>query len=387
MDVKSLILVGLASYFAVVMRNIPTSIFRVISYMMSWEVMSTSAQSSNYKSISNWIMDNTKSKAVMRRSKLSEEWDNNTKVSVRVLGLGTFYEWTNGTLLIYRHHKEETKGFEPQYEIRVVMMGRCASEKYSKLISRLMDSTPHGKIRIVDGYDDKLVDSRSIDTVFSKSKDYIVDSIDKWLGSREMYTKFGKTHKLGMLLYGPPGTGKTSMARALATKYKRDIVILDPQKISSSSVSAICTNIPSGSMVLIEEIDTIVAQRDLIIKEDVSAEPGELPSEKPKDNDNKFNDPIYKLLNVLDGVMSPSDVIFVATTNHIDKIDPALLRVGRFDIKIHMGLFDEEDVIGMCIDNNIDPIRCKDMTYPATPCEVQNKLMEMAYNDEYSKKM
>ena len=42
------------------------------------------------------------------------------------------------------------------------------------------------------------------------------------------------------------------------------------------------------------------------------------------------------LLNVLDGTMAPENFIFVMTTNHIDKLDPALIRPGRMDINIEL---------------------------------------------------
>jgi chaperone BCS1 len=45
---------------------------------------------------------------------------------------------------------------------------------------------------------------------------------------------------------------------------------------------------------------------------------------------------LQEFLQFLDGINSPSNVIFVATTNHIDHIDPALLRKGRFDLKYEM---------------------------------------------------
>jgi SpoVK/Ycf46/Vps4 family AAA+-type ATPase len=41
-------------------------------------------------------------------------------------------------------------------------------------------------------------------------------------------------------------------------------------------------------------------------------------------------------LNLLQGTITPDGLVFIATTNHLDKLDPAFYRDGRFDIKIHM---------------------------------------------------
>jgi SpoVK/Ycf46/Vps4 family AAA+-type ATPase len=43
------------------------------------------------------------------------------------------------------------------------------------------------------------------------------------------------------------------------------------------------------------------------------------------------------LLNVLDGFAAPTGVLFVMTTNHVEKLDPALLRPGRIDYKLYLG--------------------------------------------------
>ena len=67
---------------------------------------------------------------------------------------------------------------------------------------------------------------------------------------------------------------------------------------------------------IIEEIDTIVNSRQ-------NKELGE-----------KEKVILSELLNFLDGPSSPDSCIIIATTNHIEKLDPAIIRSGRFDIKI-----------------------------------------------------
>jgi SpoVK/Ycf46/Vps4 family AAA+-type ATPase len=50
------------------------------------------------------------------------------------------------------------------------------------------------------------------------------------------------------------------------------------------------------------------------------------------------------ILTVLDGVNEHRGRVIIATTNHLDKIDPALMRAGRFDLKINLGKFNCEEI-------------------------------------------
>ena len=74
------------------------------------------------------------------------------------------------------------------------------------------------------------------------------------------------------------------------------------------------------SVVVLEDIDVLVSKRDNSV---TSAD---------KEN-------FQALLQLLDGINSCKKTIFLATTNYIDRLDPALIRDGRFDIKIEMKKF------------------------------------------------
>ena len=127
----------------------------------------------------------------------------------------------------------------------------------------------------------------------------------------------------GILLYGPPGTGKTYISKALANKLNLNIISLKGSDILSKyhgeSTSIIRSyfekaNLLSPSMILIDEIDAIAPTRN---------------------NTNKHSSQIVnELLSNLDGFDQLTDILVVGTTNRIDIIDSALLRSGRFDIKI-----------------------------------------------------
>lgn len=139
----------------------------------------------------------------------------------------------------------------------------------------------------------------------------------------------------GIILYGPPGNGKTLLARNLAKK-------LGCHSFQKTSASALANKYYGETesnlrelfkhepgkmhMVVLDEIDSIC------------------PIRKSNSIDGKFYTSITnQLLELMDGIDgNDPDVIVVGTTNNLDSIDPAILRPGRFDLKIDIGHPDEE---------------------------------------------
>lgn len=137
----------------------------------------------------------------------------------------------------------------------------------------------------------------------------------------------GIRHKGGIMLSGEPGCGKTSTIMAIATYLGKDIYYMDLGKIKTNNELKLCIDAiksnNNGAVIIFEDIDCMTN----ICFENVNV----------IDNNIK-NDALSLsfLLNVLDGTLSPEDVIFIMTTNHIEKIDPALIRPGRMDLSIEI---------------------------------------------------
>lgn len=84
------------------------------------------------------------------------------------------------------------------------------------------------------------------------------------------------------------------------------------------------------------------------------------------------------LLQLLDGINSCNKTIFLATTNYIDRLDPALIRDGRFDIKIEMKNFDYDEAVEMCNKFNVDSeVVFRDEQFPINPAYLQNKIVTL----------
>src|SRR5690606_10076274 len=132
--------------------------------------------------------------------------------------------------------------------------------------------------------------------------------------------------KTGILLYGEPGTGKTSIAKAIASQLNAVLLSLDMNLISDTNIETIMRDgmLYKKLVVLLEDIDCIMGHR----------EDGTM-TEKEKAA-------LNKTLQLLDGVNSYSNTVFVATTNHIEQLDEALTRDGRFDIKMEIPPLNKE---------------------------------------------
>lgn len=167
---------------------------------------------------------------------------------------------------------------------------------------------------------------------------------------------------LGLLLYGEGGTGKTSLIKIIANKTKRHIINIKLSNIKDlKELMSIFFNINIKNS---ENINTTFPFNErLYIFEDIDAETdivfkrSETPSETPSDtnfsflkNTNIDEDKIDKfisswnfnklkladLLNIFDGILELHDTIYIITTNHPDKLDPALIRPGRINMRLEL---------------------------------------------------
>ncbi|KAM5546620.1 AAA-ATPase [Rosa sericea] len=166
----------------------------------------------------------------------------------------------------------------------------------------------------------------------SELKKMIIDDLDMFVKRREFYKKVGKAWKRGYLLYGPPGTGKSSLIAAMANYLQFDIHDLELSGIrDNSDLRRVLLSTTNRSILVVEDIDCSVK-----IKNRESAQPSKPSNSLDCSPTSKFT--LSGLLNFIDGLWSScgDERIIVFTTNHKEKLDPALMRPGRMDVHIHL---------------------------------------------------
>lgn len=185
---------------------------------------------------------------------------------------------------------------------------------------------------LVEGYSPRLLESVVLPPGEEK---HLVQDIERFRSSRQRYARLGIPYHRGYLLHGPPGTGKTSLVSAIAAHFSLSIYCFNLADLNDRSLMNAMNQVPANSMLLFEDIDCMKSSNTRTPTTPVVAA-GEKPDRKDGSSD-RSGVTLSGLLNVLDGFYAPTGVLFVMTTNHVEALDPALLRPGRIDYKIYLG--------------------------------------------------
>ena len=284
---------------------------------------------------------------------------------------GTFYDWCiyNGTIIILTYIVSPNK----ERGITQVLYLSCLNTKrdihnlrvfVKNLIhshDNYTDRNCKSQIRFIteDGLNIlPKFDKRTFDDVFiaSAEKEVIVSSITNFMNNKEWYKKHSIPYHFGIIFHGPAGTGKSSIIKAIAEEFDTFMYYIEPGQLYRAlqdkrnwlhSIS----HTAKTSIVVIEDADrySFLLSKDWYTNNDVFSKYDWMDSDivaptNTVDVIKNHNDQNYlgSLLNIIDGINSPSNVIWIFTTNHIERLDPALIRPGRIDKQIEIGYVNQE---------------------------------------------
>lgn len=168
-------------------------------------------------------------------------------------------------------------------------------------------------------------------------KEKIVADLTSFTTDQAFYERSGRAWKRGYLLYGPPGTGKSSMIAAMANFLKYDIYDLELSQVrTNGDLRQLLIQTTNRSIIVLEDIDCSVKFTSSRNRKNPATMmmPGDVTN--PDDDPNRVT--LSGLLNFVDGLWSccGDERLFVFTTNHVEKLDKALLRPGRMDMQIEL---------------------------------------------------
>lgn len=214
---------------------------------------------------------------------------------------------------------------------------------------------------------------KTFDNTFFTKKELLLKKLDYFLNNEDKYRQRGIPYNIGILMHGNPGCGKTSCIKAISNMTKRHIVEVNLKKIKTcGEFESIFYNNALGDIyiphdkkiIVLEDIDCML---DIVKSRNINNEykiENENCGQKNDDNKNDYNiiegnspikhfeymmDKMEKfegnfrsndkltlscILNTIDGVLENYGRILIITTNHPEKLDSALIRPGRMDVKI-----------------------------------------------------
>ncbi|KAL7818482.1 AAA domain-containing protein [Trichoderma gracile] len=171
----------------------------------------------------------------------------------------------------------------------------------------------------------------------SNVKEAITETIQLPLERPELFAK-GMKKRSGILFYGPPGTGKTLLAKAIATEYSLNFFSVKGPELLNMYIGESEANVrrvfqrardARPCVVFFDELDSVAPKRG-----------------NQGDSGGVMDRIVSQLLAELDGMSGGEDaggVFVIGATNRPDLLDPALLRPGRFDKMLYLGVSDTHE--------------------------------------------
>jgi len=213
----------------------------------------------------------------------------------------------------------------------------------------------------------KFYSNKAFGNVFFEDKEPLIKRLNFFIKNEPNYQELGIPYTLGLLFHGEPGCGKTSTIKAIANYTGRHVIEIPLSKIKTCSelkkiffVDLINGHyVPSDKKIIVlEDIDCmsdIVHRRNDDSEENKKKFVSHIMSDITNNSNSNMHNDIYDkllnctdekentddkltlsyILNLIDGILEQRGRIIIVTSNHPEKLDEALLRPGRIDMKVN----------------------------------------------------
>lgn len=331
---------GLISFW---LKNVPLRVAQLLKRELTTSLTVTN-YNSTYYNILLWIGTKYKNKNFRYLKLTNGRWGEDKKSTLSI-GIGThFIRYKNNfwTVQLVKEEGNQTSADKEYITITKIGRSKKVFVDFLEEIKEYQDDVTSTKVyKFNDNWEYARSQSkRSLDTIFieKEKKDALTQRLTDFIKKEDWYMNNGIPYQLGVLLYGPPGTGKTSLIKAIASYLNYPIY-----------------SIQTSKMLKIEDAFEALSEKCVVVVEDIDCQNAThsrdsgtaLENVQPTLFKNKNNDifsaiGLSEILNALDGVCATNGRILIATTNHIEKLDAALLRPGRFDLKIKVDYVSQE---------------------------------------------
>ncbi|RVX70570.1 hypothetical protein B0A52_05221 [Exophiala mesophila] len=184
---------------------------------------------------------------------------------------------------------------------------------------------------------------RGLNTVVleANQKLQVIADVAEYMAESTMtfYADHGIPYRRGYLFHGPPGVGKTSLALAVAAKFKLDVynlTLLD-EDLTDSGLISLLNQLPARSLLLLEDVDSAGLGRKAKSRRNRRAKGADTDADDDSDSDSASTTSrvtLSGLLNAIDGVAAPEGHVLIMTTNKPHDLDDALVRAGRISCRV-----------------------------------------------------